>query len=545
MSDPIDPAAAAAPVVLVTKRRYPSLVWLIPAVALLIGLWLVYQSLSNRGQTIEISFHSAEGLEPGKTRIRYKDVDIGVVKKIDLASDRSHVIVTALMAKPATDLLVSDTRFFVVKPRISGTSVSGLTTLLSGAYLSMDIGSSQEPAREFVGLEVPPSVTADSEGREFKLHGEQIGSLDIGSPVFFRRIKAGHVTSYALDKGGAGVTVMIFIDAPYDQYVDANSRFWHASGIDVSADANGLRVTTEAVAALLEGGLAFQDDTHADGPPSPVSAGASFTLFGDRARAMRAPDTTVRSYTMYFSESLRGLSPGAPVDLRGIVIGEVKSLGVEYANSGQTLRFPVEINIFPDRLRSRIRKGALPPAGGDAQEKGLIDRLLANGMRGQLKTGNLLTGQLFVALDFFPDAPKAAMDWSADPPVMPTINGGLAELQDTVGRIAKKIDKLPFDKLSGQLVTALDTLNKTLSDTERLVGRLDGEFVPQVTATLNEAKSTLAEARKVLDAESPVQQNVQQALKQVSRSARSIAALADLLEQHPESLVFGKKESGR
>lgn len=545
MSDPIDPAAAAAPVVLPARRRHPSLVWLIPVVALLIGFWLVYQSLSNRGPTIQISFRSAEGLEPGKTRIRYKDVDIGEVKKIDLASDRSHVIVTALMAKSATDLMVIDTRFFVVKPRISGTSVSGLTTLLSGAYLSMDIGSSLEPSREFVGLEVPPSVTADSAGREFELHGEQIGSLDIGSPVYFRRIKAGHVTGYALDKGGTGVTVMVFIDAPYDQYVDANSRFWHASGIDVAADANGLRVTTEAMATLLEGGLAFQDDIHADGPPTPVAAGASFTLFGSRERAMRAPDTTVRTYSMYFSESLRGLSPGAPVDLRGIVIGEVKSLGVEYANSGQTLRFPVEINIFPDRLLSRIRKGGLPVTDTAAREKALVDRLLANGMRGQLKTGNLLTGQLFVALDFFPDAPKAAMNWSADPPVMPTISGGLTELQDTVGRIAKKIDKLPFDKVSGQLVTALDSLNKTLAGTERLVGRLDGELVPEATATLNEAKSTLTDARKVLQADSPVQQDVQQALKQVSRSARSIAALADLLEQHPESLVFGKKESGR
>jgi paraquat-inducible protein B len=527
------------------RRRHPSLVWLLPMVALLIGAWLVYQSFSNRGPTITVRFRSAEGLEVGKTKIRYKDVDVGVVKAIGLSSDHKTVVVTAALVKSATDLLVTDSRFFVVKPRISGGTVSGLETLLSGAFIGLDVGSSMSEERDFVGLEAPPPVTSDSVGREFVLHGEQIGSLDVGSPVYFRRIKSGHVTQYSLDKNGKGVTVRLFVDSPYDSYVTENTRFWQASGVDVTLDANGFRLTTESLAAVLEGGLAFEDRSDAVGAPASAVSGSSFTLFADREHAMRAPDTEVQTYLMYFSESLRGLSPGAPVDLRGIVIGEVKSLNVEYAKGRQALRFPVEISIFPSRLRSRVRPGKAAPVQNEASERQFIDRLFASGMRGQLKTDNLLTGQLFIALDYFPGEPPAAMDWSASPPVMPTVAGGLTELQETVGRIAKKIDRIPLDKLSGELVQAVESLNKTLTGTERLVVRLDGEVAPEATATLREARETLAGAKDVLNSGSPVQQDVHEALKQVGRSARSLAVLTDMLAQHPESLIFGKKESGK
>ncbi|MFZ6647008.1 intermembrane transport protein PqiB [Undibacterium sp. TJN25] len=541
---PVPESAGAVPSVAVRKRRrLPSFVWAVPIIAALIGIWLVVHSITSQGPVITISFKSAEGLEAGKTRIRYKDVDVGHVKAITLSPDRKRVLVTAQLIKSASDILATDTRFFVVKPRISGGSVSGLNTLLSGNFISVDIGTAETTTDEFVGLEEPPLVTRDSPGREFVLHGAQTGSVNYGSPIFFRHINAGHVTKFALDQDGKGVTIRVFIDAPYDQYVTPDTRFWHASGVDMQLDANGLRVTTESLTSLIEGGLAFQDHDDALPGGKPAFEGTVFPLFDDREHAMRAPDTKVRSFLMYFPESLRGLSKGAPVDLRGIVIGEVKSLGVEFTENGRVPRFPVEVSLYPDRLRSRVRSGTrLPDDDTEAKEHLLLDHLLGRGLRAQLRSGSLITGQLYIALDFFPDAPKAKMDWSSDFPVLPTVGGGLGEIQDTVGRIAKKIDKLPFDQISQELLQALHKLNTTLDTTEKLVRRVDTDVTPELASTLKEARSTLANANAVLAEDAPLQQDVRESLKQVAKSARALANLADMLERHPEALVFGKQK---
>ncbi len=543
---PASPRALAAGIPIVnvhSRRRLPSVVWIIPVIAALIGLWLVIHSITSQGPVITITFKSAEGLEVGKTKLRYKDVDVGQVKTITLSSDRKNVIVTAQLIKSAADILATDTRFFVVRPRISGGSVSGLSTLLSGAYISVDVGVSNDTTDQFTGLEAPPLVTRDSVGHEFVLQGKQIGSINYGSPVYFRHINAGHVTQYSLDKDGKGITLRVFIDAPYDQYVNTETRFWHASGVEMSLDANGVKVATESLTSLLDGGLAFQDVE--DAPPGlkPADNGTVFSLFENREHAMRSPDTRVRSYLMYFKDSLRGLSKGAPVDLHGIVIGEVKSIGVDFSESSDVPRFPVEVSIYPDRLRSQLRSGAQAPDDDTARkEHALLDRLVAKGLRAQLKSGNLLTGQLYVALDFFADVPPAKINWSGDVPVLPSNNGGLAEIQDTVGRIAKKIDKLPFERLSSELLSAMTKLNQTLENAEKLSRHLDTEVTPELTSTLKEARATLTSANAVLSEDAPVQQDLREALKQVSKSARSLANFADTLERHPDALVFGKEK---
>ena len=537
------PHTAAPSLVQMPQRKYPSVIWLVPIIAAAIGLWLLVQSIVSQGPIIDITFNSAEGLEVGKTKIRYKDVDIGQVKSIALSHDRKKVIVKAQLIKSAADVLASDTRFFVVRPRISGGSVSGLSTLLSGAYISVDVGIATDTTNQFSGLENPPLITRDSIGHEFVLRGTQIGSVNYGTPIFFRHINAGHVTHFSLDKDGKGVTVRIFIDAPYDQYVTADTRFWHASGVEISLDANGVKLATESLTSMIEGGLSFQDHDDALPGGTPAAGGAVFSLYPDREHAMRAPDTRVRSMRMYFPESLRGLSKGAPVDLRGIVIGEVKSLGLDFTENGRVPRFPVEVSIYPDRLRSKVRKGGAVPDDDTAEkEKQLLARLLELGLRAQLRSGNLLTGQQYIALDFFPDAVPAKMDWSGDVPVMPTVGGGLGELQDTVARIAKKIDKLPLDQMASELVKAIKKLNKTLDNTEQLTKHLDTEIAPELSATLKEARSTLASANAVLAEDAPLQQELRDSLKQVAKSARALASLADMLERHPEVLVYGKEK---
>jgi len=515
------------------------LVWIVPIVVALTGIWLVVHNLVNEGPTVTLRFNSAEGIEPGKTKIRYKDVDIGEVKTVAVSKDRRQVILTARLVKAAEDYLVSDTRFWVVRPRIAAGSVTGLGTLLSGAYIGLDVGKSEETRRDFTGLEVPPIVTADLPGREFILHGAEIGSLDVGAPVSFRRIAVGQVIAYSLDRDGNAVTFKIFVNAPYDQYVTANTRFWHASGIDLSLDANGLKLETQSLAALIEGGLAFQ--TPPEQPPGPpAAADAAFTLFADRDLAMRSPDSERRSFVVYFKDSLRGLAPGAPVDFHGIVIGEVKGISAEYSATSGVFRFPVEIAIYPDRMRARRATGSTIPVDSDPGHRVLVNQLVASGLRAQLRIGNLLTGQLYVGLEFVPGAPKALIDWSHDPPVFPTTGGGLGEIQDSVASILRKVDGIPVAQLSAALGASLQSLQQTLDDTDRLVKRLDSDVAPQATATLSEARLTMRSAQQLLRSDAPAQADLREALHQLSRSAQALGSLADYLERHPESLLRGK-----
>jgi len=540
--------AAPTPVLLtpaIGRQRLPSVIWLVPMIAAAVGLWLVVHTWLEQGPTVTIRFASAEGIEAGKSKIRYKEVEIGNVKAIAISPDRKSVVVTAQLSKDARDLLTRDSKFFVVRPRISGGTVSGLSTLLSGAYIAIEPGSASGPSKDFIGLEVPPVVRGGVPGREFVLHAQELGSLDYGTPVFYRRVNVGHVTRYSIQPDGQGIEIGVFIDAPYDRFVTTNTHFWHASGLDISIDANGLKVSTESLAAIIEGGVAFEDLP--DLPPArePAPAGTSFTLYADRTQALRLPDRRRQRFSMYFPESLRGLSVGAPVDFRGIVIGEVKALGVEYEKGFSRIRFPVEVDVYPDRLWSRSRDGG--PAGEDseAQNRMIIDQLVAHGTRGQLRTASLLTGQLYIALDFLPDAAAASVDWSRTPPVVPTLPGGLGEIQDTVGRIAKKIDRIPIEQLSDELSRALVSLDATLKGSQALIGQVDSRVAPQATRTLAEAEKTLEEAHAVLTKGAPIEKDAQEALKQVAQSARALELLADYLERHPESLIRGKPEDPR
>jgi paraquat-inducible protein B len=517
------------------------LVWILPAVVVLVGGFVVIREKLAQGTSIEISFANAEGLESNKTKVRYKDVDIGDVTAIRVGADRKEVIVTAEIHRNARSYLVDDTRFWVVRPRVSGAGVSGLATLVSGAYISVDVGHSAVSREDFVGLETPPIVTADLPGREFILHADDLGSLDIGSAVFYRHITAGQVVGYALDPGGTGVTIKVFINEPFDAYVTAATRFWQASGIDMSLNADGVKLRTESLASILEGGVTF--GTLGSATASRVAADTAFRLYEDQDRAMRPTETEIRSFVMYFGGTLRGLSAGAPVELHGITVGEVKSVDVEYDQAAGSLAFPVVIELYPQRLRGRLPHAGLTAPAHDVSEassRALIDSLVAHGLRAELKTGNLLTGQQFVALDMHRDASKDRVDWMDQPAVFPTISSGLDDIQDSIGVIAKKLSKVPFDQLSARLMSAMDSLDRTLKSVDHLLQNVDSNLAPQVQATLAEAQAAMKNAKELLGQDAPLENDLGSTLLQVSRAAKSISALVDYLERHPESLLRGK-----
>jgi paraquat-inducible protein B len=516
-------------------------VWILPAIVIVAGAFVAVHEKLAEGVPIEITFRDADDLEPNKTKISYKAVEIGQVKEIRVSKDRKKVIVEARIHRDASDYLVQDTGFWVVRPRVTGANISGLGTLVSGAYISVDVGHSSVPARSFTGLEVPPIVTLGLPGREYVLHAKDIGSLSIGSTVFYRHIAAGQVVAYSLDPSGDSVTIKVFVNSPYDTFVTRETRFWQASGIDMSVDSEGVKLHTESLASILEGGIAFQPIPGAK--PSPQSPeDTSFSMYSDKERAMREPDTMAQTFVMYFQGSLRGLSVGAPVDLSGIHIGEVKRVSVEYDPVAGILRFPVEVDIFPQRIRVRPRatRGARAPDDSDIGGHAMIDSMVAHGMRGELKTGSLLTAQKFVSVDAEKRAPTERVDWDEHPPIFPTASGGLDEIQDSVGSIARKLDQVPFDQLSARLLATMTTLQETLKSTGQLMRRVDDTIAPQVSATLKEAEDAMKNAKEALSQGAPLQNDLGSTLLELSHAARSVSALADYLERHPEALIRGK-----
>lgn len=516
-------------------RVNASIVWLVPIIAALVGLSLVIHAWTQAGPTVSISFLSAEGLDPGKTPVKFKNVIIGRVTAVRLSEDRSRIIAKVALEKSAQGFATADTRYWVVRPRIGLGGVSGIDTLLSGAFIGADVGESSEPKSEFTGLENPPPVTHGAPGKTFDLHSDDLGSLDIGSPVYYRRIQVGRVSTYHLDKDGKGVTLQIFVDAPNDQFVTTSSRFWNASGIDVSLGADGLKVNTQSLATVLAGGVAFQD------PPGPhdttlAAEDADFRLFNDRATAMAPPDGQPKYIRMRFEQSLRGLTVDAPVEFLGVPFGRVVSVNLDFDEKTQTFPTVVGAVVYPARLgKAHDKLVALAKARGDDEEMSqMMGRLVERGLRAQARTGNLLTGQLYIAMDFLPKAPKVAFDGTAKPLEIPTAPGDFQKLQEQLVDIVGKIQKIPFESIGKNLDQSLAELNQTLK-------QVNTGVLPEVKTTLKGAQQTLGSANTALAPDSPLQQNLGGTLQELQRAARSLRVLTDYLGDHPDALLRGRR----
>lgn len=514
-----------------SPRRYrPSLIWLVPLIAALIGLVLVIRAALGAGSMVEISFESAEGLEAGVTEVKYKDVVVGKVKSIALSDDFERVLVSVELTRNAESLAVQDTEFWVVRPRVDTGGISGLGTLVSGVYISLDVGSSSEAAQTFVGLETAPAVTNDQQGSTYTLHSDSLGSLDVGSPVYYRRIPVGRVGAYEMDADGAGVTLQVFVEAPYNGFVTDNARFWNASGIDLSLGASGLKVNTESVATMLAGGVAFQNF---DGNAPVAASGSRFTLYADLESATSPPANDPLPIRMRFSESLRGLNTGAPVDFRGIELGHVSSVNLEYDIEQRQFVGSVDADIYPSRLGDAYETLKQRAGGGEEVAHAVFARLVSEGLRAQLRTGNLISGQLYVGLDFMPKAKPAGVKIGVGPIEIPTVRGSLEQIQTQLADIVSKINKVPFEELG-------NNLNSLLENADRVLKRVDEDIAPEAEQAIAELRRTLEAVATLMDRDSGLQVNLADALQELERAGRSLRVLADYLQRHPESLLRGK-----
>lgn len=540
------------PVARTEVPRGLSLVWLIPLVALLAGGWLVYKSISEKGPQVTIIFDQAEGLEAGKTRLKYKEVDVGKVKKITLTDDLESVVVTAELSKAVGYHLNENTRFWIVSPRISHTGISGLSTLISGIYIAMDPADGAGSPREFKGLEAPPEIDSDTEGRQFTLRAKTLGSLDIGAPVYYRQIEVGEVTQFELEDNGTSVRISIFVEEPYQDLVHTNSRFWNASGFNVNFDTHGISANLESLTALLAGGIAFDTPlnlhTGAIAPPASV-----FPLYEDIDNIDDQPYQRVDFYVMHFDSSVRGLNKGAPVEFRGIKVGEVMDINLQMDHESLDVKIPVIVGLHPERIR----------VNGDAGSTDeVMQTLVERGLRAQLKSGNLLSGQLYIDLEFRDNVPNAEILAEGPYRVFPTIPPTLEKITRNVSDLLDKFGNMPIAEMTNDLRDTIKSLKNMFAGNS---GNIDLENIPailknireiseklnqnmdpltdQLQSSLSQLESTLASTETVISEESPLYYDIRQLIEEVSSAARSFETLTDYLERHPNALLMGKPEN--
>jgi len=538
-----------------TQKRRISIVWLVPLVAVVIGGWLVYKAISEKGPTITITFKSADGLEAGKTKIKYKDVEVGRVDSIVLSKDLSHVIVKAEFVKGSKNYLSQNTRFWVVRARVAAGGVSGLGTLFSGAYIGIDPGKPGTPATHFEGLEVPPVVTTDLPGSHFVLRASSLGSLNVGAPVYFRRIEVGQVISYQLDEDGQAVTVKVFVHDPHHELVRKNTRFWEASGLDVAIGAEGIRVDTESFVTLMIGGIAFDTPANME-PDEPAEENDVFDLYKSRESISEKTYARKNKWLLHFDSGVRGLKAGAPVELQGIQMGQVLDVNLEFDVDKEAFKIPVLIEIEPDRVKA---SGQLPK-GAEGQK--IMDFLVEKGLRAQLKTGSLITGQLLVAIEMHPEAPPAKINWEGRYPELPTVPTAMEEITTSLTQLLNKFEKLPVEQIgndlrdtiagakqlinSAELENSITALNETLVQAQKFVAALNKGIAPELKTAVSNLNSALIQAEKLTKSlNSNVAPQLDRTLKELQAAARSIKVWAAYLERNPEALIRGKNKSKR
>jgi paraquat-inducible protein B len=530
----------------VKEGRGFNAIWIIPIVALLLGIYMVVHTWMTEGPEITLAFDTAEGLVAGKTKVKYRNVEMGLVTEVFLTDDFEGVKAKVKMDLQAKPLLKSDTQFWVVTARVGVGNISGLDTLLSGAYIQMAPGANGQPnARDFVALPQPPLTPADAPGIRLRLLSDRAGSVSTGDSVVYKGYKVGRVDHSEFDTDLERMRYEIFIDAPFHDLIDSSVRFYNTSGVSLSASAEGLELRTGSLDTVLLGGVAF--DRPPDVPPGgPVETGTEFDLYESYEATLENPFRYGRYYVVLFSQSLKGLLPGAPVEYRGIPIGRVDRIMmreliesglVEQAATGKVestgRAIPVRIYIEPGRL-------TLPdtPQGLEILEKSIHSGVV-KGMRATLETGNLLTGARYVGIDYYPNVEdEADVGMWGDYETIPAIGGGVQQVMVKVNSILDKIDRAPIEETLVSVNDTVAQLDKALVGLQGILNSDDMQRLPE------DLGRTLEELRQTLDGLSPdseLYENMNSSMRQLNRTLNNLEALTRTLSGQPNAAIMGSK----
>ena len=530
--------------------RRISLIWLVPLAALMVGAWMVYDTWRHQGPEIVLYMPAAEGIEVGKTTVKVLSVNVGKVIDVELDSGKNRVRVTARLDLEAQDLLREDSQFWVVKPRVDRSGISGLSTLLSGSFIQLNPGKAQKLKKVFTVLNDPPVTAADVPGLRLTLSGRGVKVLSVGDPVLYQNFEVGRVEKAEFNPEQRQMNYRLFIQRPYDRLVTVNSRFWVASGVQLAVSADGIKLNTGSMESMLSGGIAFGVP---DNMPmgDQVSDQTGFTLFADESSSLERQFERRMPYIALFNDSVRGLKPGAPVELRGLRIGTVGA--VPYLiprlenKSRKDYGIPVLIYLEPGRLATGADKES------DEHWLKVIATQAANGMVLKLKNGNLLTGALYVDVDFSGKARPKVLEHYADLPVLPTADGGLAQIENKVIALLDKLNGLKVEGVLAQSNKTLDETAKLAGDVRTLVKTLD-DFArqPQLQTLPAEVQATLTKLQGSLNTlngtlsdysgQSPAYGELNRTMESVNQLLQEARPVIRTLNEKPNALLFDRKQ---
>ena len=530
---PAAPRPPSPPIAPVSRprRRWFSPVWIIPLVAALLGLWLMFKYYAAKGPEITIYFETAEDIVAGKTPILCRNVNVGTIGALRLTEDLKGVVVTADMTKDAERLLKRDTQFWVVRARLSAGGITGLNTITSGNYLELQPGVAKEDSRHFKGLETPPVTPPGVPGLRVQLTSEAASSLGPGSGITYKGISVGKIETREFHPETGELVFSAFIDNEYANLIDPRTHFWNNSGIDLKVGPDGVALHTGTLESIVAGGVTFNQPEHIDMGRRHVAENANFTLYANFDDAARRTElNAIVPYLLLFTGSVRGLSVGAPVEFRGIRVGTVEGIAFKYLPNDPDRRVPVLIKIDPDQLLNL-------PSNDFTEIHATMDQSVSRGLRASLKTGSLITGQLYVDLDYLKDAPPAEVAQIEGYQVLPTVASGLGEIQVKINALLDKINALPLDKTFGTVDDALASLKDTLKNLNDLLGEKDTKDLP---ASLRKDLDALQTTLAGYNGKSDFYDNLSRVMRQLDDTLRSVKGLTGTLEQHPNSLIFGK-----
>ncbi|MFT5711712.1 MAG: paraquat-inducible protein B [Glaciecola sp.] len=525
--------AATTPVI--SNKSNFSIIWILPIIAVLIGIGMVYNDWRNRGIHIQVEFETAEGLEAKKTVLKNRNVGIGLVKKIGFSANKKTILVDIEVDKSMDSFLVEDSEFWVVKPRFDATGFTGIGTLLSGAYIEVSPGKSNVKQLTFAGLETPPVTSLNADGIHLKLISRGNKPLKVGNPVLHKGFEVGAVESKYYDDLEQEAHYDIFIHAPFHNLVTKNTSFWNVNGLSITTSTEGISLTMASFDALVAGGVEFG---LVDGEESGVGVPQNhqFQVFDSQESIDEQRDYKFIEYVILVEDSVGGLHKGAPVEYRGIRLGTVSQPYMEFweiidiAGVGKEDRIPVLIKLEPERL---MKNGYISVD----IFKGMVNDWIKEGLTASIENANLITGSLKVTLQPGGD-PIGMVGQFGEFPVIPAAQGGFASLTKKLENILGELEKLPLNATLANINGLIDSADETVQTTGGVIKKAS-MTLSTIELSLEELQATL----KGLQPDSQVYRSVEQMIKKIEVTLDEIKPIVKEVTNQPNSLIFGEPAS--